>query len=301
MSLMTHLPIDTDIVSVSAIQLAVTVGPDHWHRTRPQPVYLSLQLHLAPSYLNTPGKSDDVADSLHYGHLAKAVEKCVSGRAGGYATVRALLEDATDAAFIFAREAVGTPSQDGPGVGVAQAEVVRAVRVVVQLPKQILLAGSFEVELITPASDWVSGRVVAGSGTVAGARSKAGAIIRVTNLTLPVLVGVNPPERLAKQRVVTHLTFFEAGPIEVERTGEQESLCDYPAIIQQIVTDVESSSYLTLEKLVYEIIKTAYHTSDASQPGGSRIQAITVRCQKPSALSFADASEVEMTRTRQTL
>lgn len=228
MSLVTysHVPIDTDIVSVSSIQLAVAVGPDHWHRTRPQPVYLSLQLHLASSYLNTPGKSDDVVDSLHYGHLAKALEKRVSGKAGGYATVRALLEDATDAAFAFARDAVGTPPRDGV---VAQAEVVRAVRVVVQLPKQILLAGSFEVELVTPGH-CVSGTVVAGSGTVA-AGSKAGAIIRVTNLTLPILIGVNPPERLAKQRVVTHLTFFEAGPTEVE----QESEIDYPAIIQQIV------------------------------------------------------------------
>lgn len=70
--------------------------------------------------------------------------------------------------------------------------------------------------------------------------------------------------------------------------------------------EIETSAHLTLEKLVYEIIRTAYRALDADPNSGSdsntcRIDAITVRCQKPSALSFADASEVEMTRTREAL
>lgn len=67
--------------------------------------------------------------------------------------------------------------------------------------------------------------------------------------------------------------------------------------------DIESSTHLTLEKLVYEIIQTAYRASHQSSNSGtsaSRIEAITVRCQKPSALSFSDASGVEITRTRKT-
>lgn len=67
--------------------------------------------------------------------------------------------------------------------------------------------------------------------------------------------------------------------------------------------DVERSTYLTLEKLVYEIIQTAYRASDAHPNSNldaraSIIDAITVRCRKPSALSFADTSGVEMTRRR---
>ena len=56
---------------------------------------------------------------------------------------------------------------------------------------------------------------------------------------------------------------------------------------------------------MYEVIQTAYCASDVqsnsssgSDASASRIEAITVRCRKPSALSFADASGVEMTRTR---
>ncbi|KAI9457510.1 tetrahydrobiopterin biosynthesis enzymes-like protein [Boletus coccyginus] len=288
-------PTDTDIVSLSALHFAANIGPDHWHRPRPQPVQLSLHLHLVPFYLDTSGRSDDVADSLHYGHLTKAVERRVGARAEqGYASARALLNDVTDAAFEFAKEVVG---KDADAVG---SGIVHAVRLVLSVPKQILLAGGFEVELTTYASD-LTPRSGSGADTTS---PRAGAIIRVVNLILPVLIGVNPPERLAKQRVVTDLTFFEAARTCVE--GEE---VDYPATVQQIATasplDVERSTYLTLEKLVYEIIQTAYRACDAhpnstSDASASPVEAITVRCRKPSALSFADTSGVEMTRTRKT-
>jgi hypothetical protein len=40
------------------------------------------------------------------------------------------------------------------------------------------------------------------------------------------------------------------------------------------------------------------HLNSTSDAGLSRIEVITVRCRKPSALFFADVSGVEMTRTR---
>ncbi|KAF8428468.1 tetrahydrobiopterin biosynthesis enzymes-like protein [Boletus edulis BED1] len=276
----------TDIVSVAALHFAATIGPDHWHRTRPQPIQLSVHLHLAPLYLNTPGRSDDVRDSLHYGHLAKAVERRVGAKEEqGYATARALVEDVTDAVFAFARDS-------GAEVG----GVVHAVCVILSLPKQILLAEGFEVELTTRASDWTA------QSTGSDRGSRPGAIVRVTDLVLPVLIGVNPPERLAKQRILTGITFFEAARTDTEDVYRE---VDYPKVVQQITTDIDRSSYLTLEKLVYEIIQTAYRTSDAqlnsnSDVSASRIDTITVRCRKPSALSFGDASGVEMTRTRGT-
>ena len=95
----------------------------------------------------------------------------------------------------------------------------------------------------------------------------------MTGMILPVLIGVNPPERIAKQRIVADLTFFEAA-----RTSAESGEADYPAIVQQIATqvtcvpissvrlllimdgststqDVERSIHLTLEKLAYEVIR----------------------------------------------
>jgi hypothetical protein len=48
--------------------------------------------------------------------------------------------------------------------------------------------------------------------------------------------------------------------------------------------------YLTLEKMVWEITRAACVIL------GERIEKITVRAQKPSAISFARSSGVEMTR-----
>lgn len=210
---------DTDIVSLNALHLAATIGPDHWHRIRPQPVELSIHLHLVPTYLDAPGRSDEVADSLHYGHLTKAVEKRVGAKTEhGYPSARALLEDVADAAFGFVSDVIG-----GDANADAVETVVPSVRAVLSLPKQILLAEGFEVELTTHAVEWALQST--------GGKQRSAAIVRVTNLSLPVLIGVNPPERLAKQRVVTDLTFFEA-----PRTSAEGGEVDYPAIIQQIAT-----------------------------------------------------------------
>lgn len=224
-----HTDTATDIVSLTALHLSAAVGPDHWQRTRPQPIQLSLHLHLTPLYLDVPGQSDDVRDSLHYGHLAKAVERRVVSRAEqGYTSATALIEDVTDAAFSFVREAVVVAARGGSDSKGAEAVggVVQAVRVVLALPKQILLASGFEVELTTLASDWIARSVGSGTG------SRAGAIVRVTDLILPVIIGVNPPERLAKQRVVTNLVFLETAC----NTDSEGGDVDYPAVIQQIAT-----------------------------------------------------------------
>ena len=55
--------------------------------------------------------------------------------------------------------------------------------------------------------------------------------------------------------------------------------------------EIEVSSYLTLEKFVLQIVQSACLASEKST-------AVTVRAQKPSALSFAQSSGVEITRPR---
>ena len=54
---------------------------------------------------------------------------------------------------------------------------------------------------------------------------------------------------------------------------------------------MESSSHLTLERFVMQVLETSCMCSN-------RIEAVTARAQKPSALSFAESSGVEITRKR---
>ncbi|KAG2040929.1 hypothetical protein BDR03DRAFT_947723 [Suillus americanus] len=85
-----------------------------------------------------------------------------------------------------------------------------AVRVIIGLPEQILLANDFEVEVITPR----------GKDTLQQAARAS-----VKDFVMPVLIGFNPPERLAKQKVITNITFYE-------KSGMHQ--VDYPEIIKQI-------------------------------------------------------------------
>jgi len=67
---------------------------------------------------------------------------------------------------------------------------------------------------------------------------------------------------------------------------------NYQQVVAQLCQEIESSSYLTLETFVMQVLKTSFTFSD-------RIEAVTACAQKPSALSFAESSGVEITRKRQ--
>jgi len=62
---------------------------------------------------------------------------------------------------------------------------------------------------------------------------------------------------------------------------------------------IDASSYLTLEKFVHELARTALlHPELSKAEGKSLVEAVTVKARKPSALSFANFSGVEVTRRR---
>lgn len=192
-SLQTNTP-KTDIVFIDTLNLSANIGPDCWGRERAQPVLISVHLHLENSYLAAAGRSDDVLDSVHYGHLSKAITGLVREKADmPFRDVDALIRDIAQQAFLLA--------------GSAASEV----RVVVDLPKQILLAVNFSVDVITPRDPAFP------------PRSRR---ITITDLILPVVIGVNPPEREAKQRVITNIVI-------VEKQGDHATP-NYPDIISRI-------------------------------------------------------------------
>ena len=182
-----------DTVFVDGLQLSATVGPDCWGRIRPQPVIVSVYLHLQSDYLTQPGISDKVEESIHYGHLVKAVTALVASHDAQFSSVENLVSAVTAVAFRLAGEAV------------------EEVRVRVEVPKMILLAANFAVEVVTRAGD---------------DPEDASRTVTVTDLSLSVVIGVNPPERRAKQRVVTNVVFRERRGVD--------SAVDYPSIVSQI-------------------------------------------------------------------
>ncbi|RDB18157.1 hypothetical protein Hypma_000659 [Hypsizygus marmoreus] len=185
----------TDIVFIDTLHLSADVGLDCWKRSRPQPVEISVYLHLQSAFLTRAGLSDDVLDSVHYGHLSKTITTLVEKKSGSsFGSVDGLIAAVAGEAFGLA--------------GNAAVEV----RIVVGLPKQILLAGGFSVDVI-----------VSRDRTATPLLRK----VSITDLVLPVLIGVNPPERKAKQRVITSIIF-------VEGQGDHQPI-DYPEVVAQVI------------------------------------------------------------------
>ncbi|EIW74942.1 tetrahydrobiopterin biosynthesis enzymes-like protein [Coniophora puteana RWD-64-598 SS2] len=257
----------TDVVFIESLSLSATIGPDCWGRTRAQPILLSVHLHLRPSFLDKSGASDKVEDSVHYGHLTKVVSQLVAARENP--------SNASEQGFQSVHNLIGAVAQAAFGLAGAMAE---RVHVRVELPKLVLLAEScvFEAD-VSSASNLSSGADV-GALTV-----------HVKDVVLPVLIGVNPPERLAKQKVITNLTFYEHPSSPSDSEGTEE--VDYTAIVKRVAEEIERSEYLTLEKFVMEVVRIACMASP-------RIARVTVRAQKPSALTFAHSSGVQITRDR---
>ncbi|KAF8901185.1 Dihydroneopterin aldolase-domain-containing protein [Gymnopilus junonius] len=143
----------------------------------------------------------------------------------------------------------------------------------------ILLASGFSVDVTTVKCDGASYRV----------SSKK---VFVNDIIIPVIIGVNPPEREEKQRVVVNIVLYE----ETSKSGPTTASAspNYPKIISRIAKDIEASSYLTLERFVMQVVCSACLSSE-------KIHTVSARAQKPSALSFAQSSGVEITRKRESL
>jgi len=243
----------SDVVFVDAIELSANIGADWWGRVRAQPVRVSVYLHLQPGYLDRAGLSDNVLDSIHYGHLSKVISTLVESTGASFAGPHGLARAVAKSVFRFA------------------GSVVSQTRVVVASSKLIPLASEFVLELTTPYSPEEA------------TRDLEKIQVSVNDLTLSTIIGVNPPEREAKQRVITNITICE-------NSGATTPV-DYPHLITTIAKNIEESAYLTLEKFVYEIVRTVCLSSEA-------VESATVRSEKPSALSFARVAGVQITRSR---
>ncbi|KAJ7077311.1 hypothetical protein B0H15DRAFT_862189 [Mycena belliarum] len=234
------LPKDT--ILIKDLRVCSTVGSDRWGKVRPQPIEISIAVEAS---LVAAGTSDDVADSVHYGNLAKDVVKRTHDTE--FPNLLALAES-------VAQLALEVDSR------------VSAVDVRVHAKNQFLQAESLGVEIRRTKA--------------AERRSEC----LIQDLRANIIIGVNPPEREAKQAVLVNLRFYDLDWGKV--TGGQ----DWQKMHAQLVKAIEATEYLTLEAFVAEVARVACQFDCAD--------GVTVRAQKPSALTTAHSSGVEITRNR---
>ncbi len=114
--------------------------------------------------------------------------------------------------------------------------------------------------------------------------------ILIKNLLLRSIIGLNPEERVNKQdiliNVVMHADIRQAGA-----SDEIETSVNYKAVAKRIISHVEESADLLVEKLVTDLAYLILSEFPL-------VESVQVRVEKPGALRFAESVGIEIERRR---
>lgn len=113
--------------------------------------------------------------------------------------------------------------------------------------------------------------------------------ILITDLTARCVLGVSAEERREKQEVVINVAL--TADLSVAAGSDRfEDTLDYRALKKAILSLVEESEFYLLEALTERVADLCLQDT--------RVQRVTVRIEKPSALRFARSVAVEVTKSR---
>jgi FolB domain-containing protein len=119
--------------------------------------------------------------------------------------------------------------------------------------------------------------------------TKTNATIRITNLRLQAIIGCNEWERLKKQEIVINIT-MEFDYHAAAQSDNISTTIDYRVIKKRIISEIDNSSFMLLEKLTDHVLNTVMSYE--------KVLSATVRIDKPRALRFADSVSIEVSAGR---
>lgn len=114
-------------------------------------------------------------------------------------------------------------------------------------------------------------------------------IIRVKNLRLRTIIGVNPWEKTEPQAIIVN--------VEIEFDGSRaavsdnlEDTIDYRQISRKIIEHVETTRYELIEALAGHLLEVAMEDT--------RVTRARIEVDKPNAIRSADSTSVEVSGVR---
>ena len=115
------------------------------------------------------------------------------------------------------------------------------------------------------------------------------ATIRITDLRLKTIIGINDWERHVKQEVNINI-IMELDVSKAAQSDDIKDTIDYKALKKKIMGFVKSSRFNLLERLAAEVLNIVMKDR--------RIKFACVKIDKPLALRFARSVSVEVSRKR---
>ncbi len=113
--------------------------------------------------------------------------------------------------------------------------------------------------------------------------------IRICDLLVRCVLGINESERREKQDVLINLTIFT----DLSKAGKSdriEDTVDYRALKKRVLAMAEQSQYFLEEGLAEAVAQLCLDHEN--------VHRVEVRVEKPNALRFARSVAVEIARTR---
>lgn len=184
------------VIRLLNLQTVLPVGTDAWGRSDiPQPVLISACISLSEPFASASSTDAVTGSTVHYGILSKAIlgaceEFGGKDRERGERSLYALVMYLQ--AFITGVVSSLQEGEQGQGG-------MRMLKVEVRLPKGSLLGSSISLK-----GSFFYGDSNAGESRMKGPTSHS-MVLRLHELRIPTLIGVNPNERLAKQMVVASI------------------------------------------------------------------------------------------------
>jgi len=114
--------------------------------------------------------------------------------------------------------------------------------------------------------------------------------IYIRDLSIRCIIGVNQEERTEKQDVIINVILF-ADTRKAGQTDDLDDSVDYKKVKKTILSLVENSEFLLIEKLAEEIAEVCLEDS--------KVQKVNVTVDKPGALRYTRSVAVEIVRTRE--
>ena len=109
-------------------------------------------------------------------------------------------------------------------------------------------------------------------------------IVRIKNLKLRTIIGIQEWERTEKQDIIINIE-YETNAEKAAKSDDINDTINYKTLNKKIIEKVESTSFFLLEKLASCILEIIMEDK--------RITRAKVEIDKPGALRFADSVSVE--------
>jgi dihydroneopterin aldolase len=184
------------MIRVQNLQAIVKVGRDAWGRTgKTQPILISATLSLREAF--EQASIDDSVDNpstVHYGTLSKAILEAVSGHhaVDTDQTLRSLLNHILRHVTGKGLDSAETATHEDSSQPILDSKALKSLELKLFLPKASLIGSGVSL----------AGNIVYANSGDAEAYSMS---LKLHELRIPAIIGVNPNERPSKQIIVTNI------------------------------------------------------------------------------------------------